>query len=45
MNGWRDAPHQWKRYLFLPFGWELVRHQGMGWFRFDIFGFSIFFEW
>lgn len=40
MNGWRDAPHCWWRYLLLPFSWKNCRP--LGWFMFSAFGFSFF---
>lgn len=45
INGWREAPHQWWRYLILPFGWDGVTHNGMGWVCLSAFGFAIFVYW
>ena len=38
MNGWRDAPHQWWRYIVLPFGWDSTPQ----WRSFSLFGFVFF---
>jgi hypothetical protein len=47
MNGWRDAPHCWRYYLFLPFGWEKVQDPKgpHGWFSLSFFGFVFFWTW
>jgi len=37
MNGWKAAPHQWRRYWM--FGWQ----KNSGWFEFSAFGFVFFF--
>jgi len=38
MNGWKDAPHNWRRYLFLPFCfWKTS-----GWYELSAFGFVFF---
>jgi hypothetical protein len=38
MNGWKDAPHLWRRFLFLPFAFEITP----GWFSVSAFGFVVF---
>lgn len=40
MNGWKDAPEYWLRYLILPFGWDF----NPAWKRVSFFGFVFFFE-
>lgn len=40
MNGWRDAPHHWWRYLLTPFSWE----ETPAWYSLSLFGFVFFFE-
>lgn len=39
MNGWRDAPEHWWRYLVLPFRYERTH----GWRSVGLFGFVFFF--
>jgi hypothetical protein len=41
MNGWQNAPHQWWRFLLLPFGWDFGpwKHD-QGWFSVSMFGFT-----
>lgn len=38
MNGWKDAPHQWWRFLLLPFRWEKTP----AWYSMSICGFVFF---
>jgi len=47
MNGWRDSPHCWWRYLLLPFQWEHVKHpqRWQGWYMLSLFGFAFFFTY
>ena len=40
MNGWRDAPHHWWRYLLLP----LQMNSTPQWRCVSLFGFAFFFE-
>jgi hypothetical protein len=45
MNGWRDAPHCWWRFLLLPFRWEVVKAppgRAGGWISVSFFGFVVF---
>ena len=42
MNGWRDAPHHWWRYLLLPLG--RVDHVPGSWWSISLFGLVLFFE-
>ena len=39
MNGWKESPENWKRFLLLPFGWERTP----AFTSVSIFGFVIFF--
>jgi len=41
MNGWKDAPQHWWRYLLLPFRWERTP----AWVSVSMFGFVFFFDW
>lgn len=40
MNGWKDAPHCWRKFLFKPF---MFRRYHLNVFQFGIFGFVLFF--
>ena len=44
MNGWRDAPHCWWRYLLMPFGWDRAKPPGRKtqWVSLSLFGFAFF---
>ena len=44
-NGWKLAPHQWWRFLLMPFGWQRVSTYGGGYFSLSVFGFAIFWTW
>ncbi len=39
MNGWKEAPHQWKRFVFQPFGIDKTPY----WTSVSAFGFTFFF--
>ena len=39
INGWKQAPHCWRRYIFKPLSFERTP----GWFVVTIFGFVFFF--
>lgn len=39
MNGWKEAPHCWWRYLVTPFGWDF----NPAWKSISLFGFVFFF--
>ena len=41
MNGWRDAPHLWWRFILLPLGRV---NKPPGWLVISLFGFVFFFE-
>jgi hypothetical protein len=41
MNGWKDAPHCWKRFLFLPL---VAKHYAVNVYEVGIFGFLWFVE-
>lgn len=41
MNGWKDAPHCWKRFLLLPINWDVTP----AYTSISIFGFVIFIDW
>jgi hypothetical protein len=43
MNGWKDAPHHWWRYLLLPYHFGSAKPAG--WFVVSLFGFAFFFEY
>jgi hypothetical protein len=38
MNGWKDAPHQWKNYFIKPIKYEKTP----AWISLSIFGFVFF---
>jgi len=40
LNGWREVPSCWWRYLLLPFGWDSTP----AWFSVSVFGFVVFFR-
>lgn len=40
MNGWREAPHHWWRYLLLPLRYERTP----AWVSLGLFGFTFFVE-
>ena len=41
MNGWKQSPQHWWRYLLLPIGWEVIP---ACWTRINIFGFAVIVE-
>lgn len=45
MNGWKNAPHHWWRYIVLPFSWERFDLGARGHFRISLFGFALFWYW
>jgi hypothetical protein len=45
INGWKEAPHQWWRYLLLPFGWDRFVYQDHGQVTISLFGFAFVIWW
>lgn len=41
MNGWRDAPHLWWRFILLPLGMDNIPGH---WRSVSLFGFTFFFD-